>query len=143
VLVAVAPPLALLAVTTTADVPAGVPVTTGVGVGVGVAAVLLLPPQPASNSKAIPAKAVASRILALRFVIIANAIPARPSSTKNICGGIPPGICGTKVADRAVVAIVSVTGVAPVAVTEVGLKLQVVAAGKPVQAKVIAPSPPA
>lgn len=140
-LVAVAPPLALLAVTTTAEAPAGVPVTAGVGVGVAV--VLLLPPQPASTSKAMPANAVASRILALLFFINANAITARPNSTKNICGGTPPGIRGTKVADRAVVAIVSVTGVGPVAVTEVGLKLQVAAAGNPVQAKVIAPSPPA
>lgn len=139
VLVARAPPLAL-AVTTTAEAPAGVPVT--VGVGVGVADVLLPPPQPASTSKAIPANAVANRILGLRFLISANAIPVRPSSTKNICGGTP-GTCGANAAERAVVAIVSVTGVAPVAVTELGLKLQVAAAGKPVQAKVTAPKPPA
>jgi hypothetical protein len=137
VLVAMAPPLALLAVTTTAEAPAGVPVTVGVCVDD-----VLLPPQPASTSKAIPAKAVASRIFGLRFLISPYAIAVRPSNTKNICGGTPVN-CGAKTADRAVVAIVSVTGVTPVAVTELGLKLQVAAAGKPEQAKVTAPKPPA
>lgn len=140
-LVAVAPPLALLAVTITAEVPAGVPNPLGPGVGVG-AGVLLLTPQPASNSKANPAEAVASRTFEffVRASASANAVsPIMPSSKVN-CGGTPFG-SGTAV-DRAVVAIVSVTGVAPAAVTDAGLKLQVLAAGRPLQAKVTAPRLP-
>ncbi|MBZ5508340.1 MAG: hypothetical protein LAO78_23005 [Acidobacteriia bacterium] len=56
VLVAVAPPLALVAVTVMAEVPAGVPVAPpppGAG--------LLLLPQPASISKAIAAKPCPAR----------------------------------------------------------------------------------
>lgn len=140
VLVAVAPPLALVAVTMTAEVPAGVPNPFGPGVGVG-AGVLLLTPQPASSSKANPAEDVARRIFGFFERASANASavsPNRPSSKVN-CGGTPFG-SGTAV-DRAVVAMVSVTGVVPAAETDAGLKLQVLAAGRPLQAKVIAPSP--
>ena len=86
-LVAVAPPLALVAVTVTAEVPAGVPMkATG-------AVFLLSLPQPAIISKAIAAKPVASRIPGFLVRISANTIPAspmNPSSNVN-CGGIPAG----------------------------------------------------
>jgi hypothetical protein len=116
VLVAVAPPLALVAVTTTADVPAGVPSPFGPGVGVGPGAGVLLTPQPTSNSKAKPARAVASLIFfTLEFFervnARANAVsPITPSSNVN-CGGMAFG-CGIA-DDRKVVAMVSVTGVVP------------------------------
>ena len=141
-LVAVAPPLALLAVTTTAEVPAGVPNPFGPGVGVGPGAGVLLTPQPASSSKASPAEAVASRSLEffVRASANANAVsPSKPSSNVN-CGGTPFS-CG-KADDRAVVAIVSVTEVVPAVITDAGLKLQVLAAGRPLQAKVTAPRLP-
>lgn len=142
VLVAVAPPLALLAVTITAEVPAGVPNPFGPGVGVGPGAGVLLTPQPASSSKASPAEAVAKRIFEffVRASANANAVsPAKPSSKVN-CGGTLFG-SGTA-AERAVVAMVNVTGVVPAVVTDVGLKLQVLAAGRPLQAKVTAPRLP-
>jgi len=142
VLVAVAPPLALLAVTPTAEVPAGVPNPFGPGVGVGPGAGVLLTPQPASSSKANPAAAVARRIFEFRERASANASavsPIKPRSNVN-CGGTPFG-SGTAV-DRAVVAMVSVTGVVPAAVTDAGLKLQVLAAGRPLQEKVTAPRLP-
>lgn len=141
-LVAVAPPLALLAVTITADVPAGVPNPFGPGVGVG-EGVLLFTPQPASSSKAKPADAVASLIFfVFEFLEQASASAVSPSraSSKVNCGGTPFG-CGMAV-ERTVVPIVSVTGVAPAAVTDAGLKVQVLAAGKPLQAKVTAPRLP-
>lgn len=144
VLVAVAPPLALVAVTVTVDVPAGVPTPcgTGVGVGVGLGAGLLLTPQPTSNSKAMPADAVASRTFEFRERVSASAnavSPINPSSKVN-CGGTP-FICGMA-ADRAVVVIDSVTGVVPAADTDGRLKLHVLAAGRPLQAKVTAPRLP-
>ena len=141
-LVAVAPPLALLAVTTTAEVPAGVPNPFGPGVGVGPGAGVLLTPQPASSSKANPAEAVASRTFEffVRASASANvASPTKPSNNVN-CGGTPFG-SGTAV-DRAVVAMVSVTGVVPATDTDAGLKLHVLAAGRPLQAKVTAPRLP-
>ena len=58
-------------------------------------------------------------------------------------GGILIEVRGTTAADRAVVAMLKVTGVTPVALTEEGLNVQVAAAGSPLQAKVTAPSPPA
>ena len=145
VLVAVAPWLALVAVTTTEDVPAGVPSPFGPGVGVGPGAGVLFTPQPASSNKANPAEAVASRtFLDLEFFeqpsASANAVsPTKPSSKVN-CGGTPFGR-GIAV-ERAVVAIDNVTGVVPAAVTDAGLKLQVLAAGRPLQAKVTAPRLP-
>lgn len=145
VLAAVAPPLALLAVTMTAEVPAGVPNPFGPGVGVGPGAGVLLTPQPAVSTKTRPAKAVASLIFfALEFFervsARASAVsPIKPSSTV-ICGGTPFG--SGKADERAVVAIDNVTGVAPAAVTDAGLKLQVLAAGRPLQAKVTAPRLP-
>ena len=84
-LVAVAPPLALVAVTVTAEVPAGVPMkATG-------AVFLLSLPQPAITSKAITAKPVTNRILGFLVRISANTIPARPmNASSNVnCGGIP------------------------------------------------------
>ena len=140
-LVAVAPPLALLAVTITAEVPAGVPSPFGPGVGVG-DGVLWFTPQPANSSKASPAEAVASR--SFEFFVRASArasavSPINPRSKVN-CGGTPFG-SGMAV-DRAVVPIVSVIGVVPAAVTDAGLKLQVLAAGRPLQAKVTAPRLP-
>src|SRR5579864_157586 len=142
VLVAVAPPLALLAVTTTAEVPAGVPSPFGPGVGVGPGVGELFTPQPARSSKAKPAEAVASRIFEFFERPSANASAASPimPSNKVNCGGTPFG--SGRAVDRAVVAMVSVTGVVPAVVTEGGLKLQVLAAGKPLQAKVTAPRLP-
>src|SRR6185369_1339911 len=133
---------ALLAVTTTAEVPAGVPNPFGPGVGVGPGVGELFTPHPASSSKANPAEAVASRIFEFRERASARASavsPIKPSSKVN-CGGTPFG-SGTAV-ERAVVAIVSVTGVVPAAVTDAGLKLQVLAAGRPLQAKATAPRLP-
>jgi hypothetical protein len=139
VLIDVAPPLALVAVTVTAEVPAGVPVKATGGT------FLLSPPQPAIASKAIAAKPVASRILLLLVLVSASAIPASPISASSAVnnGGMAPGPGGRTADDRAVVVMLMVTGVMPVALTDVGLKLQVVALGRPLQAKVIAPSPPA
>ena len=141
VLVAVAPPLALLAVTVTAEVPAGVPIPFGPGVGVG-DGVLLLTPQPASSSKARPAEAVASRIFELfsRSSASASAASPRTPSSRVNCGGTPFG-CGIA-DDRAVVAMDNVTGVAPAAVTDAGLKVHVLATGRPLQANVTAPKLP-
>jgi len=142
VLVAVAPPLALVAVTITAEVPAGVPNPFGPGVGVGPGAGVLLTPQPASSSKANPAEAVASRSFEFfeRPSARAKAVnPIKPSSNVD-CGG-KPFSCGI-VVERAVVLMVRVTGVVPAAVTDAGLKLQVLAAGRPLQAKVTAPRLP-
>ena len=84
VLVAIAPPLALLAVTITAEVPAGVPSPFGPGVGVG-DGVLWFTPQPANSSKANPAEAVASR--SFEFFVRASArasavSPIKPRSEK-------------------------------------------------------------
>lgn len=86
-LVAVAPPLALVAVTVMAEVPAGVPVKATGGI------FLLSLPQPAIISRAIAAKPVASRILGLLVRVSANTIPARPiNASINVnCGGIPAG----------------------------------------------------
>jgi hypothetical protein len=153
VLVAVAPPLALLAVTIIAEVPAGVPTPSGTGVGVGVRVgvgvgpgpEVLLPPQPVISSKANPAEAVANLIF-LTFELFdrasASASAVRPSNPSNIvnCGGTP-FVCGIAI-ERAAVAMVSVTGVVPTAVTDVGLKVQVLAAGRPLQANVTAPRLP-
>ena len=143
-LVAVAPPLALLAVTITADVPAGVPTDcgTGVGVGDGLGAGLLLTPQPALSNKTRQAEAVASRIFEFFERVSASAKAVSPTSPRSIvnCGGAPFG-CGIAV-ERAVVAMVSVTGVVPAAVTDAGLKVQELAAGRPLQAKVTAPRLP-
>src|SRR5579864_6023043 len=123
----------------TAEVPAGVPRPFSPGVGVG-DGVLLFTPQPASSSKAKPAETVASRIFGFFVRASANAVsPNMPSSTVN-CGGTPFG-CGIA-AERAVVAMVSVTGVVPAVVTDAGLKLQVLAAGSPLQTKVTAPRLP-
>jgi hypothetical protein len=142
VLVAVAPWLALLAVTITAEVPTGVPNPFGPGVGVGPGVDELFTPQPASNSKAKPAEAVASRIFEFfdRNSVSASAVNPRTPSSRVNCGGTPFG-CGIA-DDRAVVAMVSVTGVVPAAVTDPGLKVQVLAAGRPLQAKVTAPRLP-
>jgi len=142
VLVAVATWLALVAVTTTADVPAGVPTPFGPGVGVGPGAGVLLTPQPAVSSKTKPTEAVASRTFAFFVRVSASASamsPIKPSSKVN-CGGTPFG-CGIA-DDRAVVAIDSVTGVVPAVDTDGGLKVQVLAPGRPLQAKVTAPRLP-
>jgi len=142
VLVAVAPPLALLAVTMTAEVPAGVPNPFGPGVGVGPGVGELFTPQPASSSKAKPTEAVASRSFEFfeRPSASASAVsPISPNSKVN-CGGALFG-CGIA-DDRTVVAMVSVTGVVPAAVTDAGLKLHVLAAGRPLQVKVTAPRLP-
>ena len=131
VLVAVAPWLALEAVTTTANVPVGVP-------GLCCTAVPMLTLHPAMLSNARQASAPASRNLRPRSWLSARAvIPASTSS--NIAGGTLPGPCGGNVVDFAVVVIVIVTG--PVVVTDAGLKLHAAPAGRPLQAKVTAPSP--
>jgi len=142
VLVAVAPWLALVAVTTTAEVPAGVPSPFGPGVGVGPGAGVLLTPQPVVNSKTKQAEAVANRIFEFfcRTSVNASAVSPRTAKNKINCGGTPFG-CGM-VEDRAVVLMVSVTGVVPAAETDGGLKLHVLAAGRPLQAKVTAPRLP-
>ena len=141
-LVDVAPWLALVAVTITAEVPAGVPSPFSPGVGVGPGAGVLLTPQPTSSNKARQAEAVANRIFEFfcRTRVNANAeSPIRPSSKVN-CGGTPFG-CGMT-DDRAVVLMVRVTGVVPAVDTDGGLKVQVLAAGRPLQAKVTAPRLP-
>jgi hypothetical protein len=122
-----APPLALLAVTAIAEVPAGVPNPFGPGVGVGPGVGELFTPQPASSSKVKPTEAVASRtFLDLEFFerrsASANAVsPTKPSSKVN-CGGTPFG-SGIAV-DRAVVAIDSVIGVVPAARSLVTLRIK-------------------
>jgi hypothetical protein len=121
-----APPLALLAMTAIAEVPAGVPNPFGPGVGVGPGVGELFTPQPASSSKAKPMEAVASRtFLDLEFferpTASANAVsPTKPSSKVNR-GGTSFG-SGIAV-DRAVVAIVSVIGVVPADRSLVTLRL--------------------
>jgi len=142
VLVAVAPWLALVAVTTTAEVPAGVPSPFGPGVGVGPEAGVLLTPQPVVNSKTRQAEAVAKRIFEFfcRTSVNASAVSPRTPSRNVNCGGMPFG-CGMA-DDRAVVLMVSVTGVVPAADTDGGLKVQLLAAGRPLQAKVTAPRLP-
>ena len=140
-LVAVAPPLALVAVTVTAEVPAGVPTDCRTGVGVGLGA-LGATPQPAVSNKTRHAEAVANLILELfeRVSVNAKAVsPKAPSSNVN-CGGTPL-ICGMA-PERAVVLMVSVTGVVPAVDTDGGLKAQLLAAGRPLQAKVTAPRLP-
>lgn len=141
-LVAVAPWLALVAVTVTAEVPAGVPSPFSPGVGVGPAVCVLLTPQPAVSSKTRQAEAVANRIFEFRERPSArtNAVsPSTPSSKVN-CGGTP-FTCGMA-EDRTVVLMFRVTGVVPAADTDAGLKVQVLAAGRPLQAKVTAPRLP-
>src|SRR6185312_17310863 len=136
------PWLALVAVTTTADVPAGVPSPFSPGVGEGPGAGVLLTPHPASNSKARQAEAVANRIFKFfcRASVRASAVsPRKPRNNIN-CGGMPFG--GGIVDDRTVVLMLSVTGVVPDADTDGGLKVQVLAAGRPLQAKVTAPRLP-
>jgi hypothetical protein len=65
--------------------------------------------------------------------------PRKPRNNIN-CGGTPFG--GGIVDDRTVVLMVSVTGVVPDADTDGGLKVQLLAAGRPLQAKVTAPRLP-
>src|ERR1043166_1507387 len=132
-LVAVAPPLALLAVTVTAKVPAGVP---GVCVSAGV---FILTPHAASRSNA--ATAIPAANLSLSFLVcqLSTVAMMLRSASSAAYGSIGHGSRGENTTDFAVVAMLMVTG--EVVVTDGGLKLHVAPAGSPLQAKVIAPSP--
>src|ERR1041385_1868011 len=98
----------------------------------------MLTRHPAMASRARRGNAPASRNLRPRRRLSARVVIPR-STSSNIVGGTLPGPCGRNVVDFAVVVIVIVTG--PVVVTVAGLKLQPAPAGRPVQAKLIAPSP--
>src|ERR1041385_2057311 len=132
-LVAVAPPLALLAISVTAKVPAGVP---GVCVSAGV---FILTPHPASRSNA--ATAIPAANLSLSFLVcrLSTVAMMLRSASSAAYGSIGHGSRGENTTDFAVVAMLMVTG--EVVVTDGGLKLHVAPAGSPLQAKVIAPSP--
>src|ERR1044071_4830499 len=97
--------------------------------------------HPANNSSPMQASPAASRVLNLFFPprLSASAVMPRSPSKAGNCGGNLPGPSGSAV-DFAVVTMLIVT--CEVAVTDAGLKLHVDKAGRPLQAKVIAPRLP-